>query len=120
MSICQLSLLHTYAGNLAQDHSMSSSLLQQCNEAWACCLQSNRAAVYGLRTGAVNLLIATDVTAEGLDAVSCSLVIHFTLPRTAQELMQSRKMARNKGARVLLMQAKDDWAQQRLLHLNSM
>ena len=55
------------------------------------------------RSGALNVLVATDVGAEGLDFRRCALAAAFDAPRGAVRFVQCRGRARRRGARFLLL-----------------
>lgn len=69
----------------------------------ACGARAHSAALHGLRTGEVRMLVATAVLAEGIDVASCDCVVRFDPPRSYREHAQSSGRARRDGSVLLAM-----------------
>ena len=60
-----------------------------------------------LRAGIINLIITTDALEEGIDVVSCNVVICFEKPSNIRSYIQRRGRARNPTSRYIILQPDD-------------
>lgn len=76
-------------------------------------LQSDTLAKF--KRGDYNVMVATSVAEEGLDNCHCSLIVRFTLPKTACQFIQSRGRARARGSEMVLMCETADASQSKII-----
>ena len=65
--------------------------------------KSQHISLDNLRSGLTNLIVATDALEEGIDVVSCNVVICFDTPRNMRSFVQRRGRARHPTSRYVLL-----------------
>ena len=60
-----------------------------------------------LRAGQVNIIVTTNALEEGIDVVSCNVVICYEQPPNIRSYIQRRGRARNPTSRYLILQSRD-------------
>ncbi|GAX76911.1 hypothetical protein CEUSTIGMA_g4357.t1 [Chlamydomonas eustigma] len=78
-------------------------------------LKEQRQLMEEFQSGSLNLLIATQVGAEGLDFGRCNLVVMFDLPNHCVNYMQCKGRARHSNALYIVMMEAGDVVQERKL-----
>ncbi|XP_015124116.1 endoribonuclease Dicer [Diachasma alloeum] len=82
----------------------------------SCILKWNKEALIRFRTGASNILIATDVVDEGVDIPLCSLVVRYDLPNDFRAYVQSKGRARSSCSNYVMMICTTDAEKERSRH----
>lgn len=65
--------------------------------------QEQKTNLSDLRDGRKNLIVSTEALEEGIDVVSCNLVICFEIPRTLKAFVQRRGRARDRTSKYVLL-----------------
>ena len=65
--------------------------------------KNQQATLEDLRSGRINLIVTTEALEEGIDVVSCNVVICFEMPKNVRSFVQRRGRARNPTSRYVLL-----------------
>lgn len=65
-------------------------------------------ALYLFKSGALNLIVATSVLEEGINAPVCNLVVCFHKPANPKSFVQRRGRARHKKSKLVLLMQRTD------------